>query len=457
MPLSFFYPHPGYASVAANAKNEFQQMVKALHQAGIEVILDVVFNHTAEGNQDGPSLGMKALDNPSYYMLTGTPPSGYVNDSGTGNTLDPASPGMRMLLLDSLRYWVTEMHVDGFRFDLASILARNEDGSLNLTDPPIFAEIAADPELTDVRMIAEPWDAGGGYLLGRSFPGMNWMQWNGQYRDLIRHFVRSDNGCISQLATRVYGSDDLFPGDAASARHPYQSVNYIEAHDGFTLYDLVSYNVRHNEANGENNTDGPSDNISWNCGFEGDDGVPVDVLQLRLQQAKNFLTLLMMSNGTPMIRMGDEFLQTQGGNSNPWNQDNATSWLDWDRLTTNADSFRFAQTLIAFRDAHPSICRSRFWRGDVSWYGPNGAPDYSDGSHTLAYVIHGASQGDKDIYVMANAYWEDVWFTLQEPGNWMRVVDTSLASPQDIVDAGSEAPLTSPVVVKARSVVVVVR
>jgi isoamylase len=419
----------------------------------------VVFNHTAEGDEGGPTYSMKALDNPSYYLLTGKAgtPDGYVNDSGTGNTLNANSPVMRRLLLDSLRYWVTEMHVDGFRFDLAAVLARNEDGSFNLTNPAIFAEIAADPELANIRMIAEPWDDNGGYLMGESFPGLNWMQWNDKYRDLLKHFVRSDSGYVPELATRVYGSEDLFPDDPTHARHPYQSIQYIVSHDGFTLYDTVAYNERHNEANGGGNTDGPSDNISWNCGFEGDEGVPDDVMALRLRQVKNFLTIQMLSNGTPMIRMGDEFLQTQGGNSNPWNQDNETSWLDWSRLTTYADSFRFAQSLIAFRNAHPGICRSRFWRGDVQWYGPEGAPDFSESSHTLAYAISGALQGDTDIYVMINAYWEDVAFTVQQGGGWVRVIDTSQASPQDILSPGAEVALASPVIVGARSVVVAIR
>jgi isoamylase len=456
MPLSFFYPHPAYATSPLTAKLEFQQMVKALHEAGIEVILDVVFNHTAEGGAAGSTYGLKALDNPSYYLLAGSPPNSYRDLSGTGNTLAAASKAMRQLLLDSLRYWVTEMHVDGFRFDLASVLARNADGSLNLTDPPIFAEIASDPELADIRMIAEPWDAADGYLLGRSFPGMNWMQWNGRYRDTLKQFVRGDEGTVAQVVTRLYGSDDLFLGDVANSRHPYQSVNYVVSHDGFTLYDTVAYNEKRNQANGENNTDGPSDNISWNCGFEGDVGVPADVLKLRKQQVKNFLTLLTMSNGTPMIRMGDEFLQTQGGNSNPWNQNNATSWLDWSRLAANPDIFRFAQMQITFRNAHPGICRSRFWREDVTWYGPNGGPDFSQSSHTLAYIVRGGSQGDKDIYVMCNMYWEPVTFQVQEGGNWNRIVDTSVESPNDIVaEPGVALPML--VGVQPRSIVVAVR
>jgi glycogen operon protein len=333
------------------------------------------------------------------------------------------------------------MHVDGFRFDLAALLARSEDGSFDLSSPPIFAELAADPELADTRFIAEPWDAGGGYLLGRSYPGLNWMQWNGQYRDTIRRFVRSDNDLVSTVMTRVYGSDDLFPGDAANARQPWQSVNYIVSHDGYTLYDQVAYT-----------NDGQ---LSWGCGFEGDAGVPANVLTLRKRQARNFLTVLMMSNGTPMIRMGDEVLQTQNGNDNPYGLDDATVWLDWSKQAANAAFYRFTKQLIAFRNSHPGICRARYWRSDVSWYGPNGAPDMSPTSHTLAYVIHGTSQGDTDIYVMINAYWQDVSFTLQEPGPWSRVIDTNRASPDDI---GNPVPIAGPaVVIGARSVVVAIK
>ena len=267
-------------------------------------------------------------------------------------SLDATSPIARRLILDSLRYWVTEMHVDGFRFELGSVLARNRYGSYDLSDPPIFAELAAGPALADTRFIAEPWDTGGD-LVGRNFPGLNWMQWNDHYRQTLRQFVRSDSGVVSSVMTRVYGSDDLFPGDAVNARQPWQSVNYIVSHDGYRLYEQVAYN-----------NDGQ---LSWNCGTEGDDGVPTAVLELRRQQIRNFLTLLLMSNGAPTIRMGDEFMQTQNGNDNPYNVDDTTTWLDWSKLTTNADLFRFYQQLIAFRNAHPAICWSRFWRSNVTW------------------------------------------------------------------------------------------
>jgi glycogen operon protein len=443
MPMSFFYPHPNYATAPNRAVAEFQQMVRALQAAGIEVILDVVFNHTAEGNQFGPTYSLKAIDNTGYYITQGQPPSIYPNYSGAGNAIDASTPISRRLILESLRYWVTEMHVDGFRFDLAGVLALNANGVVDLNNPPLFAEFAADPELADTRFIAEPWDGDGSvYLLGRSFPGLNWMQWNGQYRDTTRKFVKGDTGLVSTMMTRVYGSDDLFPGDAVNARHPWQSVNYIVSHDGFTLYDQVSYT---------NN-----DQSSWNCGFEGDAGVGADVVALRKRQAKNFLTILMMSNGTPMIRMGDEFLQTQNGNNNPYGLNDTTVWLDWSKQVANADCHRYMKELIAFRNSHSAICRSRYWRGDVSWYGPNGGTDMSPDSHTLAYVIHGAALGDTDIYVMINAYWQDIPFNLQEAGPWRRVIDTNRASPDDIVAA--PVPLAGPaVVVGARSVFVAIR
>ena len=457
MPIGFFCPHPAYASRLELANDEFRQMVKALHAAGIEVLLDVVFNHTAEEDQHGPTYGMKALDNTSYYLTQGSPPDCFTNLSGTGNTLDAASRPVRRFVLDSLRHWVREFHVDGFRFDLASVFARNEDGSLNTADPPIFAEIAADHDLEDTRLIGEPWDAADGYLLGRSFPGLNWMQWNGRFRDDVKHFVRGDGGFVPNLLTRLYGSDDLFPGDAHNARHPWQSINYVVSHDGFSLYDTCAYEQKRNLANGSNNTDGPSDNVSCGYGMDGDEDVPPEITQIRGRQVTNFFALLMLSNGTPMFRMGDEFLQTQTGNSNPWNQDNETSWLDWDRLASNADHFRFVSALIAFRNAHPSICRSRFWREDITWYGPNGPVDFTFNSHTLAYCLHGASQGDQDLYVMINMWRDPVVFNIQEMGDWRAVIDTSQPTPADITPTGAPKPLPVANPIPGRSIVVAIR
>lgn len=461
MPLGFFAPHQAWAQAKETCEQhtEFRALVKALHAADIEVVLDVVYNHTGEGGEAGPVYSFKGIDNDAYYMLTNRPASPYADFSGTGNTLSCADPVVRRMILDSLRYWAREMHVDGFRFDLASVFARNADGSFNYEDPPIFGEIASDPELAGLRLIAEPWDATGAFQLGPAFPGMTWAQWNARFRDDVRRFVRGDAGMVGALMERVYGSSDLFPDGATDAYHPYQSVNYVTSHDGFTLWDLLAYTTRRNMANGHGNTDGPDD-ISENCGFEGDDGAPPEVVALRKRQAKNFLCLLLLANGTPMLRAGDEFLQTQGGNNNPYNQDNATSWLDWNRLESHADVFRFARLMIAFRKAHPSLSRSRFWRDDVAWHGVGPHVDLSPESRSLAYCLRGASGGDDDLYVMVNAYREALPFAIQDGAatEWRRIVDTGVASPDDFREPARAVPLTSAqYVVEPRSVVVLLR
>ncbi len=461
-PLSFFAPHHGCACTrdACDQHNEFRAMVKALHAADIEVVLDVVYNHTGEGDQRGPVYSFKGIDNSTYYLISGRPDAPYENFSGTGNSLNCANRYVRKMILDSMRYWVRDMHVDGFRFDLASVFARNPDGSINWEDPAIFGDIASDPDLANLRLIAEPWDAAGAYQLGRSFPGLLWSQWNGKFRDDVRCFVRGDRGMVPALMQRLYGSDDLFPDDRMNACHPYQSVNYVTAHDGFTLYDLVSYTEKRNWANGHGNTDGPVENYNWNCGWEGDGNVPAEVVRLRQRQARNLCCLLLLSNGIPMLRAGDEFLQTQGGNNNPYNQDNETSWLDWRRLEANRDIFRFVRQMIGFRKAHPSLCRSRFWREDVRWYGVGPAVDMSDDSHSLAVCLHGGSQRDDDLYVMINGDRRELTFVLQEgpAAAWSRVVDTSLESPRDFCEPADEARLASERhIVAPRSVVVLVR
>jgi isoamylase len=458
MPLNFFAPHVQYASTGADCQHlEFKSMVKAFHQAGIGVVLDVVYNHTCEGDHRGPIYSYKGFDSASYYMMSSDPANPYANYSGTGNTLNFSRGHVRKMVMDSLRYWKHETHIDGFRFDLASVFSRNADGSLNWGHAPIFADIAGDPELGELRLIAEPWDTGA-YQLGRGFPGITWLQWNGRFRDDVRRFVKGDAGMIPDLMRRIYGSDDLFPDDRAEAYHAYQSVNFVTSHDGFTLYDLVSYNEKHNWANGNNNQDGMNDNYSWNCGHEGDEGVSSDVLALRRKQVKNFFCLLMLSNGTPMFRAGDEFLNTQFGNNNPYNQDNITGWLDWSQLRTNQSIFRFFKNMIAFRKSHPSLSRSRFWREDIAWYGTGERADLSHESRSLAFCLHGASQNDDDVYVMINAYWETLEFQVQEgaPQEWTRIVDTSLASPDDFSDRGE--PLQAPSYSAApRSVVVLLR
>jgi glycogen operon protein len=462
-PLNFFSPHDGYASrrLACEQDDEMRSMVKALHEAGIEVILDVVYNHTGEGNQSGPVYSFKGIDNDVYYMLTGRPGEPYANFSGTGNTLNCGHRYVRKMILDSLRYWVQEMHVDGFRFDLASVFVRKPDGSLDLEDPRLFGDIIADPRLARTRLIAEPWDAAGAYQLGRTLPGITWFQWNDRFRVDVRRFVRGEPGILPALMYRLYGSDDLFPDDRMSAYHAYQSVNYVDCHDGFTLYDLVSYNEKRNWANGHGNADGPRENYSWNCGWEGEENAPPEVARLRKRQVKNFCCLLFLSNGTPMFRAGDEFLQTQEGNNNPYNQDNPTSWLDWSRLRDNRDIFRFFRCMIRFRKDHPSIGRSRFWRDDVRWYGVGPSVDLSPESRSLAFrLLPGDSGSDAEIYVMINARGEDVTFDIQETNGrpWRRVIDTSLESPEDFREPGTEVLLPGPSYrVSARSTVVLVR
>ena len=458
MPLNFFSPHAQYASNRDGEQHfEFKNMVKAFHEAGIGIVLDVVYNHTCEGDHRGSIYSYKGLGSESYYMMTSDPENPYANYSGTGNTLNFGKDHVRKMVMDSLRYWKKEMHIDGFRFDLASVFSRNADGSLNWGHAPIFAEIAGDQELGPLRLIAEPWDTGA-YQLGRGFPGITWLQWNGRYRDDVRRFVKGDAGIVPDLMRRIYGSDDFFPDNRDDAYHAYQSVNYVTSHDGFTLYDLVSYNEKHNWANGQNNQDGMNDNYSWNCGYEGDAGAPAEVLALRRKQVKNFFCLLMLSNGTPMFRAGDEFLNTQFGNNNPYNQDNITGWLDWSRLQSNQDIYRFFKSMIAFRKSHPTLSRSRFWRDDVAWYGTGAAADLSPDSHSLAFCLHGASQNDRDIYVMINAYGEDLEFRIQEgtAPEWSRIVDTALPTPNDF--SSSNDPLITPsYLVAARSVVVLLR
>ncbi len=457
MPLSFFALNGAYSMFDVGEEIvEFKTLVKELHRAGIELVLDVVYNHTAEGSEIGPTYSFRGIDNSTYYLLE-PDMRRYRNDSGTGNVLHTANRYVQGLILDSLRYWVDEMHVDGFRFDLASLFTRNEDGSINLEDPPIIAAIHSDPSLADCRLIAEAWDMAT-YQLGRTFPGVTWLQWNGRFRDDVRRFLRGDAGMTGRLMTRLYGSDDLFPDTLADAYRPFQSVNFVTCHDGFALNDLLSYDRKHNEANGEDNHDGTDANNSWNHGYEGEDGAPPEVLALRRRQAKNAIALLMLANGTPMLLGGDEFLNTQGGNNNPFNQDNDTTWLDWRRRKANAGMVRFTGAMIAFRKAHPSIARSCFWRDDVAWFGADGGDPDLNGEQ-LTYTLRGGSVGDGDICVMINGGADAAAMAVpkREAGSWRGAVDTSAAEPDDVNVPGAEPAVDdAELVLAARSILVLV-
>jgi len=454
MTLHFFSPHQSYAS--GEAFEEFRNMVQAFHAAGIEVWLDVVYNHTTEVDETGPTYSFRGVDNNSYYLLT--PDRRYVNDSGCGNTVRTGHPATRIFVLESLRFWARTMGLDGFRFDLASILSRAADGTMDIHEASLISELSLLARAFDLRLVAEAWDIAS-YQLGRAFPGSGWLQWNGKFRDDVRSFVRGEGGKVGVLIQRLYGSDDLFPDRLEETCRPHQSVNFITAHDGFCLYDLVAYDHKHNEANGHGNTDGTDDNRSWNCGVEGDTNLPDAVRTLRRQQVKNFCALLLLANGIPMIVAGDEFLNTQRGNNNPYNQDNDITWLDWARLPDNREVFRFFKLMIAFRKSH-AIGRSTFWREDVSWHGTNGPVDFAHDSRCLAYTLRGSSVGDDDLYVMINGHWEGHVFTVADgnAADWRRVVDTARPSPEDIFEPGNEPALRTPdYTVSGRSVVVLRR
>jgi len=439
-PVSFFAPHQAYSSRRdpLGAVDEFRDMVKALHRAGIEVILDVVFNHTAEGDQRGPTLAFRGLDNTTYYILD-EDRSRYANYSGTGNTLNANHPIVRRMIVDSLRYWVEAMHVDGFRFDLASILARDASGQ-PMPDPPVLWDIESDPVLAGTKLIAEAWDAAGLYQVG-SFIGDGWKQWNGRFRDDVRSFFRGDPVSVGRVADRLVGSPEIYGHEEREAE---QSVNFVTCHDGFTLNDLVSYDAKHNEGNGEGNRDGADDNRSWNCGVEGPTEDPA-VESLRNRQIKNFLTLTMLSLGVPMILMGDEVRRSQGGNNNAYCQDNETSWFDWTLVERHADLHRFVSLLNArrlLRDVEHERRRVSLsqWiqRANKAWHGVKvGQPDWGEHSHSLAFSAELREEG-LCVYLILNAYWEPLEFELPPVGEtgpraWSRWIDTSLESPQDIV------------------------
>jgi len=449
--IAFFAPKASYASSGGRGEQvaEFKEMVRELHAAGLEVILDIVFNHTAEGGQDGPTLSFRGLDNPVYYLLDPEDPRRYLNYSGCGNTLNCNHPVVRSFILDCLRYWVVDMHVDGFRFDLGSILGRDRSGKL-MENPPILERIAEDPVLRGTKIIAEAWDAGGAYQVG-SFPGGRWAEWNDRFRDDARRFWRGDEGAVRGLATRIAGSSDLYKDDG---RKPFHSINYVTCHDGFTLIDLLSYNGKHNEANGEGNRDGNDSNFSYNYGREGPSGDPL-IEATRRRQAKNLLATLVLSSGTPMILGGDEFLRTQGGNNNAYCQNNAVSWYDWSLLERNADVSRFLRELLSLRREHAAFLRSEFFSGagghgheagDISWHDEDGeTPDWTAQQGFLACSLGGgdASQEGpyRDFYLVFNARPEAVYFVAPkraEKRAWKKIVDTSMPSPRDILLEGIE-------------------
>ena len=470
--VAFFAPKGSYAQDKSpgGQVREFKTMVRELHKAGLEVILDIVFNHTAEGNEMGPSISFRGFDNTIYYMLEENRRY-YKNYSGCGNTVNCNHPVVRTFILDCLHYWVMEMHVDGFRFDLGSILGRDEEGRL-MENPPILQRIAEDPVLSSTKIIAEAWDAGGAYQVGW-FPGGRWAEWNDRFRDDLRRFWRGDPKHTRHLATRLSGSSDLYLRDG---RKPFHSINFITSHDGFTLKDLVSYESKHNEQNGENNRDGGDNNNSANYGVEGP-AQDKNISNIRIMQMKNFIATMMTSLGTPMILGGDEMCRTQHGNNNAYCQDNELSWYDWSLMSKYPGYYRFIKEIIAFRRRHQAFMRPEFYSGrdgnynaipDISWFDEEGnTPDWDKMGSCLALRMDGsradilADVDDNDFFIMFNGGNKDTKFKICEPLNgkkWVRAVDTSLPSPQDILPQGNEEALANFSVynVKSRSMVILI-
>ncbi|MBE9181786.1 glycogen debranching protein GlgX [Oculatella sp. LEGE 06141] len=474
--INYFAPYSGYSATGSCGQQvrEFKEMVKALHRAGIEVILDVVYNHTGEGNHMGPTVSLRGIDNSSYYRLVEDDLRYYMDFTGCGNSLNVRNPQVLKLIMDSLRYWVLEMHVDGFRFDLASALARELYAVDRLA--AFFDIIHQDPVLSDVKLIAEPWDVGeGGYQVGE-FP-LLWSEWNGKYRDTVRDFWRGEDSSLAEFAYRFTGSSDLYQ---LNGRSPNSSINFITAHDGFTLNDLVSYNEKHNDANGEDNRDGESHNRSWNCGAEGDTE-DAAVLKLRKQQRRNFLVTLMLSQGVPMLLSGDEFGRTQGGNNNPYCQDNEISWLDWDLQDENESLLDFARQLIYFRRQHPIFRKRKWFQGraihgsgvtDIGWFNPDGGQmtqeQWSDGfAKAIGIFLNGeeiATPGprgerviDDSFMMFFNAHYETVEFLLPEglrDRQWAVTIDTSKLR---IIERSVRYKEDKPIPVQGRSVFVLKR
>lgn len=439
-PVVFCAPKASYGSSGGlgQQKLEFKEMVQAFHGAGIEVFLDVVFNHTAEGNEQGPTVCFRGIDNAIYYMLADEQRS-YRNYTGTGNTINANHPVVRDHILTALRYWAVEMHVDGFRFDLAAVLGRGRSGNV-LPDPPLLERIAEDPILRDVKIIAEAWDAAGAYEVG-SFSERRWAEWNGQYRDVVRRFWRGDEGMLGSFTSRICGSADIY---AKSGKGPECSINYVTCHDGFTLHDLVSYREKHNETNGENNHDGMNENFSENCGVEGETMDP-QIESIRKRQIKNFLLTLFISRGVPMLLGGDEFRRSQRGNNNAYCQDNETSWCDWSALERHQEIYRFTRGMITFRRSHPVLSQEHFYRdAEIYWFSPDeNVPRWTDPHEKrLACLIHEDEQ--HALYLMFNADAEAVDFhlpLLPAGARWHLAVDTSHDAPQDLFGAGDEPVL----------------
>lgn len=457
--MCFFAPKATFAcnQQPGGAVTEFKQMVKEMHKAGLEVILDIVFNHTAEGNENGVTMSFRGFDNSIYYILEDYRKQYYKNFSGCGNTLNCNHPVMRTLIIDCLRYWVLEMHVDGFRFDLGSILGRDRTGKL-LEDPPVLERIAEEPVLRHTKIIAEAWDAGGAYQVGW-FPGGRWAEWNDRFRDDVRKFWRGDDRMCNAIATRLTGSSDLYLRDG---RKPFHSINFITSHDGFTMRDLVSYNGKHNDDNGEQNRDGSDNNNSYNYGYEGDSSNP-HITATRIKQVKNLMMTLLLSQGTPMLLAGDEFFRTQGGNNNAYCQDVPLSWVNWDLKNENADLYRFVRKLIEFRRSHPAFMRPEFFSGndlttynslpDIVWCDENGnVPDWNKINHFIAFKLNGtqadvlADVDEYDFFLMFNSSQHDVTVVIPPATankKWYRVIDTSFEAPYDFMSKGEEESLNN--------------
>ncbi|MCF7987234.1 MAG: glycogen debranching protein GlgX [Methylovulum sp.] len=440
---SFFSPHPGFCVTPEQGTHldEFRDLVKALHKAGIAIILDVVFNHTSEAGTNGPLINFKGILGDIFYHLDPNDKSIFYDYTGCGNTVNANHPLVSRFIISCLEYWVREMHVDGFRFDLASALARGEGGAV-LNNPPVLWGIELSEQLAKTKLIAEAWDAAGLYQVG-SFPGYRWAEWNGRYRDVIRRFLRGEKGIVREVATRICGSSDLYE---SQGRLPISGINFITCHDGFTLYDLFSYNQKHNEANGESNRDGCSNNLSCNSGVEGDTD-DVEIIALRRKQTKNAFAILLLSQGVPMIYAGDEFLNTQKGNNNGYCQDNELSWLDWNMAQQNADMLRFVQQMIAFRKRHHALMRRRFLTGnpaehkllpDIYWHGPiaHSTPCWHDPeSRKLIFTLAGIEHDEPDLHIVMNMSDEQklIELPLIEGKCWCLALDTSRPSPNDIV------------------------